>query len=592
MNEPTASNGSNGEGASRPIDLLITGATIVDGTGRERFVGDLAVDDGVIVAVGPALDREAEAVIDAAGLLLTPGFVDIHTHYDGQATWDPVLDPSSSHGVTTVVMGNCGVGFAPVRPGQENWLVELMEGVEDIPGTALHEGIQWEWETFPEYLDALGRREYAIDIAVFMPHAPLRVYVMGERGAAHEDANEADMAEMARLVREGIEAGAVGFSTSRSLNHKSLDGELVPGTYAGADELTQLAQAVVDAGGGLFEVVPMGETGDDHELTLGEISLLADVSRSTDLPVSFLMVQSMGAPELWRDQLALVERENAAGARLIPQVAARPGGMLLGAASYHGLMRRPTFRRLEEQLDLEDLLVELRKPDVKASILAEEDLPPDPNRQFEGLCESTPRMWHLAFPLGSHPDYEPTAEQSIAGLAAASGRDPWDVYYDHIASGRYLLGAFTNYPQITQDPLAEMMTHPATVIGLSDGGAHVKMICDASAPTYLLTHWARDRSRGDRIPLETLVRKQCRDTARAVGLDDRGTLEVGKRADMNIIDLDALTLHAPRPVDDLPAGGRRVLQDASGYVATIVGGVTTRRGGEDTGARPGRLVRA
>lgn len=574
------------------FDLVISNGTIVDGTGRARFHGDIAVKDGVIVAVGPDIEGETTEHIDAEGLLVTPGFVDIHTHYDGQATWDPVLDPSASHGVTTVVAGNCGVGFAPVRPGQEGWLVELMEGVEDIPGTALHEGIQWEWETFPQYLDALGRREYALDIAVFMPHAPLRVYVMGERGARHEDATEADMAEMARLVREGVEAGAVGFSTSRTMNHKSLDGELVPGTFAGAEELTGLAAAVVDAGGGLFEVVPRGETGDDHDLTISEIALLADVSRTTGLPVSFLMIQSMGAPDLWREQLAAVADENSRGAMLIPQVGARPGGMLLGAASYHGLMRRPTYRRLEETLTLDELLVELAKPEVKAQILAEDDLPPDDRRQFEGLCDSTPRMWHLMFPLDSEPDYEPAPEQSIAGIAEATGRDPWEVFYDHIASGSFLLGAFTNYPQITQDPLAEMIAHPDTVVGLSDGGAHVKMICDASVPTYLLTHWARDRSRGATLPLETLVHKQTAGTAAAVGLDDRGVIEVGKRADLNIIDFEGLTLHAPRSVPDLPAGGRRVLQDVTGYVATIVNGTVTRREGNDTGARPGRLVRS
>ena len=574
------------------FDLKITGGTIVDGTGRARFVGDVAVRDGVIVEVAPTVDGDATEVIDATGLLVTPGFVDIHTHYDGQATWDPVLDPSSSHGVTTVVAGNCGVGFAPVRPGQEAWLVELMEGVEDIPGTALHEGIQWEWETFPEYLDALARREYAIDIAAFIPHAPLRVYVMGERGARNEPATAEDIAEMAEHVKAAIRAGAVGFSTSRSLNHKNLDGELVPGTFAAADELIGLAEAMVEAGGGLFEVVPMGETGDDAGMTLGEIALLAEVSVASDVPVSFLLVQSTGAPDLWRDQLDAVRKANADGARLIPQVAARPGGMLLGAASYHGLMRRPTYRRLEDSLPLDELLVELQKPEVKAAILSEQDLPADPHRQFEGLTDSTPHMFGRIFPLTAPLDYEPTAEQSIAGLADASGADPWEVLYDHIAAGELLLGAFTNYAQTTGDPLEQMLEHPDTVVGLSDGGAHVKMICDASAPTYLLTHWVRDRTRGDRLSLETVVHKQAAATAEVVGLTDRGTVEVGKKADLNVIDFDHLELHEPRSVDDLPAGGRRILQDVTGYVATVVSGVVTRRDGADTGARPGRLVRA
>ena len=572
-------------------DLLITGGTIVDGTGAPRFVGDVAITDGRIVAVGASIDGEAREVIDATGLIVTPGFVDIHTHYDGQATWDPTLDPSASHGVTTVVAGNCGVGFAPVHPGDETRLVELMEGVEDIPGTALHEGIQWEWETFPEYMDALARREFGMDVAVFLPHAPLRLYVMGERGERNEDATADDIAAMAEHVRAAIEAGAVGFSTSRSLNHKTLDGELVPGTFAGFEELAGLVQAMMDAGGGLFEVVPTGETGADADQILGEIALMAEVSRATGAEVTLLLIQSLGAPELWREQLAAIAAENAAGARLVPQVAARPGGMLLGVASYHGLMRRPTYRRLEETLTVDELLAEMQKPEVKAQILAEADLPPDPHRQFEALCDSTPFMFNRMFPLGDDLDYEPSEDRSVAGIAAATGSDPYEVLYDELASGRFLLGAFTNYAQATSEPLREMITHPDTVMGLSDGGAHVKMICDASAPTYLLTHWARDRSRGETIPLELVVQKQSAGTATAVGLTDRGTIEVGKKADLNVIDFDRLTLHAPRSVPDLPAGGRRVLQDASGYVATIVDGVVVRRADADTGARPGRLVR-
>ncbi len=574
------------------FDLKIINGTIVDGTGSPRFIGDIAITDGVVVEVGTAIDGDAAEVLDATGLVVTPGVVDIHTHYDGQATWDPVLDPSASHGVTTVVIGNCGVGFAPVRPGKEEWLVELMEGVEDIPGTALHEGIQWSWETFPEYLDALAARDYAMDVAAFLPHAPLRVYVMGDRGAQDLEPNAEEIAQMADHVRASIKAGAIGVSTSRSLNHRTLDGELVPGTFANSTELVALAQAMVDAGGGLFEAVPTGETGDDHETVLNEIALMAEVSKRTGAPVSFLMIQSMGAPDLWKEQLAAVAAANSDGAQLVPQVAGRPGGMLIGVATYHGLMRRPTFRRLESELSYDELLVELQKPEVKATILAEENLPEDPHRQYESIADNMAYMFERLFVLGDPPDYEPTRDRSIAGIAEASGKDPWEVLYDAIAGGALLLGAFTNYANTSQDHLAVMLEHPDTVIGLSDGGAHVRCICDASLPTYMLTHWTRDRTRGELLPIEAIVRKQSALTAEVVGLSDRGTLEVGKRADINVIDLDRLTLHPPRPSDDLPAGGRRILQDATGYVATIVNGVVTRRNDADTGARPGRLVRA
>jgi len=573
------------------FDLKICNGTIVDGSGGAPFVGDVAITDGRIVAVGE-VSGPATETIDATGLVVAPGWVDIHTHYDGQATWDPVLDPSASHGVTTVVVGNCGVGFAPVRPGKEQWLVELMEGVEDIPGTALHEGIEWSWETFPEYLDALGSRRYAMDVAAFVPHAPLRVYVMGDRGALDVEPTEAEIEQMAEHVRASIAAGAIGVSTSRSLNHRTLDGELVPGTFADSDELVGLARAMMEAGGGLFEAVPSGETGVDRDLVVGEIELLGEVSRRTGAPVSFLMIQASGAPELWRDQLATVHAQNAAGARLVPQVAGRPGGMLVGVATYHGLMRRPTFRRLEAELSYEDLLVELQRPETKAAILSEADLPPDPTRQYEAIADSTAFMFEMLYVLGDPPEYEPTRDRSIAGIAEATGRDPWEVLYDSIAAGQLLLGAFTNYASASQDHLHEMLSDPDTVLGLSDGGAHVRFICDASLPTYLLTHWTRDRTRGARLPIESVVHKQTSATAAIVGLHDRGRIDVGLRADLNVIDLDNLRLHPPHPVDDLPAGGRRILQPASGYVATIVNGVVTRRNDRDTGARPGRLVRA
>jgi N-acyl-D-aspartate/D-glutamate deacylase len=574
------------------FDLKIINGTIVDGTGSPSYVGDIAIKDGLIAEIGSALSGDARETIDATGLIVSPGFVDIHTHYDGQATWDPVLDPSASHGVTTVVVGNCGVGFAPVRPGKEEWLVELMEGVEDIPGTALHEGIEWSWETFPQYLDALAAREYSMDLAAFLPHAPLRVYVMGDRGALDVEPTETEISEMASHVRASIEAGAIGVSTSRSLNHRTLDGELVPGTFANSTELVALAQAMVDAGGGLFEAVPTGETGEDYETILNEIALLAEVSKRTGAPVTFLMIQSMGAPDLWKEQLSAVAKANAEGAQLVPQVAGRPGGMLIGVATYHGLMRRPTFRRLESELSYEALLLELQKPEVKAAILAEENLPEDPNRQYESIADNMAYMFERLFVLGDPPDYEPTRDRSIAGIAEATGKDTWEVLYDSIAGGALLLGAFTNYANGSQDHLAVMLENPDTVLGLSDGGAHVRFICDASLPTYMLTHWTRDRTRGDRLSLESIVRKQTALTAEVVGLTDRGTLEVGKKADVNVIDLDHLTLRPPHPADDLPAGGRRILQNASGYVATIVSGVVTRRDDSDTGARPGRLVRA
>ena len=574
------------------FDLKIINGTIVDGTGAALRQGDIAIRDGFIVEIGSSVEGDATETIDATGLVVAPGFVDIHTHYDGQATWDPVLDPSASHGVTTVVVGNCGVGFAPVRPGREQWLVELMEGVEDIPGTALHEGIQWSWETFPEYLDALADRHFSMDVAAFVPHAPLRVYVMGDRGALDVEPTSEEIEQMADHVRSSIAAGAIGVSTSRSLNHRTLDGELVPGTFADSTELVALAQAMVDAGGGLFEAVPTGETGDDEQTVLGEIALLAEVSMRTGAPVSFLMIQSMGAPDLWKQQLAAVAEANQRGVQLVPQVAARPGGMLIGVATYHGLMRRPTFRRLESELSYEELLVELAKPEVKAAILSEDDLPEDPDRQYESIADSTAFMFERLYVLGDPPDYDPPRERSIAGIAEATGMDPWEVLYDSIAGGDLLLGAFTNYANATQDHLEVMLSHPDTVIGLSDGGAHVRFICDASMPTYLLTHWTRDRTRGELLPIEDIIRKQSALTAQTVGLTDRGTLEVGKRADINVIDVDNLRIHPPRPCDDLPAGGRRILQDATGYVATIVNGVVTRRSDIDTGARPGRLVRA
>ena len=573
-------------------DLIIRGGTVVDGTGATRFIADVAISNGAITAIGTDLG-DAREVVDATGLVVTPGFVDIHTHYDGQATWDDLLEPSSGHGVTTVVAGNCGVGFAPVRPGKEEWLVQLMEGVEDIPGTALHEGICWGWESFPEYLDVLDSRTYAIDIATYVGHGPIRAYVMGDRGARNEPATPEDIAGMKRLVTEAIRAGAIGFSSSRTLNHKARDGEPVPGTFAAEDELNGLADGVTDAGGGLFEIAPQGLEF-EAEVFLGEVDLLSRIALRTGLPVTFAMLQNERNPDSWRVALDKVDATNAAGGNMRPQIAARPFGMMIGWANNNPFTKRPTLIDLISRLDGDTLRAELRKPEIKAAILRETDLPSDPSIQFDGLGPFLQLMLDKIYSMGATPNYEPAPENTVAALAAAHGVDPLDMAYDLLneADGNaFLMLPFFNYVGGTQDAIYEMLRHPATVSGLSDGGAHCRMICDASIPTYVLSHWARDR-KGLKLSLEEAVKCQTSDTAEVVGFHDRGTIQVGKRADLNVINMDTLDLEYPRAVDDLPAGGRRLMQAAHGYVATIVNGEITRRNGVDTGARPGRLVRA
>ena len=573
-------------------DLIIRGGTVVDGTGAPRFLADIAIGNGRITAIGNDLG-DATEVLEATGLIVTPGFVDIHTHYDGQATWDSLLEPSSGHGVTTVVAGNCGVGFAPVRPGKEEWLVQLMEGVEDIPGTALHEGISWGWESFPEYLDLLDSRRYAIDIAAYIGHGPLRAYVMGDRGARNEPATNDDIAGMKKLVTEAIMAGAVGFSSSRTLNHKARDGEPVPGTFAAEDELNGLADGVVDAGGGLFEVAPQGLEF-EAEVFLGEVDLLSRIALRTKLAVTFAMLQNERNPDSWRIALAKVDETNAAGANMRPQIAARPFGMMIGWANNNPFTKRPTLISLVSRFSGEQLFAELRKPAVRATILSEADLAADPSIQFDGLASFLQTMLDKVYAMGDPPNYEPSPENTVAELAAARGVSPMEMAYDLLNESNgtaFLMLPFFNYVGGTQDAIYEMLQHPATVSGLSDGGAHCRMICDASIPTYVITHWARDRN-SLKLTLEQAVKMQTYDTAEVVGFHDRGTIEVGKRADINVIDIDELELEYPRAVDDLPAGGRRLMQAARGYVATIVNGEVTRRNGIDTGARPGRLVRS
>jgi N-acyl-D-amino-acid deacylase len=578
------------------LDLKICNGTIVDGTGKERFVGDVGVRDGLIVEVKPGggITAEAAETVDATGLAVLPGWVDVHSHYDGQVTWDGLLEPSSGHGVTTVVMGNCGVGFAPVETGREEWLIGLMEGVEDIPGSALSEGMTWGWNTVPEYMDVLDKSRLAVDVAAQVAHGPLRAYVMGDRGARNEPATPEDVAAMARIVQEAIEAGALGFSTSRELGHRAIDGEVVPGTFADAQELFELARAAKRGGRSVFEVAPRGASGLEHESAAAELDWMSRLALEVDLPVSFLLFQVKSNPSLWRQLMEGAAKAVAGGAEVRAQVAARPFGMMLGLKNHHVFSARPTYRRLASQHSFAELVEQLRRPDVKAAILAESDLPAHIAPPASPKAGSMRNGLEQLYFLGDPPDYEPGPERRVAAMAEAAGEDLLSFVYDLLLGDngeRLLMFPIFNFVDGNHDAIYEMLSHPNTISGAADGGAHCSVICDASYPTYLLSHWARDRSRGPRLPVEFLVRKQTSETAHLYGLGDRGVLAAGKRADINVIDLDSVQIRPPRVVDDLPAGGSRVLQEAVGYRMTVVSGTVTRREGVDTGARPGRLIR-
>lgn len=561
-------------------DLVIRGGTVVDGTGKERFEGDVAVDGGRIVAVGD-VGEKGRREIDAAGRLVSPGWVDIHTHYDGQVTWDPILAPSSWHGVTTIVMGNCGVGFAPVREGQQNFLIELMEGVEDIPGTALHEGMSWNWETFPEYLDALEKMPRTMDVATQVPHCSVRAYVLGDR--AHENlVTDAEIGEMQRITREGLEAGAFGFTTSRTVVHRSVHGH-VPGTWSEPRELLGIGQALKVRGGAMFEMVS-DTLGKDPDR-----SWMEQLAKETGCGVTYALAQEPRHPEAYREALEFAQQSTAAGGRIVPQIPCRPTGLLFGLqSSFHPFVGHPTYGALGK-LPLAERAAAIANPETRAKILAEETLIKDP------VTRALLMNFSQIFPLGDPADYEPTQEMSLAAQAKREGRRPEEILLDGMAAngGRdFYFAPLLNYASYSHEPLREMMLHPNSVLGLSDGGAHCGLICDAGMPTYLLTHWARDRKRGEQIPLELAVHLQTGRTASVYGMRDRGTLEIGRKADINIIDFDRLRTHAPEMVFDLPAGGRRLVQRVDGYDATIVAGEVTMEHGEPTGARPGRLVRA
>ena len=564
-------------------DLTIRNGLLVDGTGAPARPADVVVDGDRIVGVTePGQGSAGHREIDADGRLVTPGFVDIHTHYDGQATWDPEMTPSGWHGVTTVVMGNCGVGFAPADPARRDWLIQLMEGVEDIPGTALAEGMSWNWESFPEYLDELDSMPRVMDVAAQIPHGAVRGYVMGERGAANEPASAEDIALMSKLVEEGLRAGAVGFTTTRTVLHRAKDGELAAGTTAEVEELLGLGDALGAAGTGVFGVAS------DMIDPTPEFEWMIEISRRTGRPVTFGCLQNDVRPEQWRELLDRAADANAAGARIVPQVAGRPACLLFGfESSVHPFITHRAYREIAH-LPLAERVAELRTPERREAILSEEVT-------RSGFGAYLLSSFQKLFPLGDPPDYEPAPERSVAAIAAREGRRPEEVTYD-LMLGRdgteLLYFPMLGYSHGDFEAMREMLDRDDTVLGLGDGGAHCGILCDASLPTYMLTHWSRDRDRGARFTLEQVVAMQTSRTAALYGFDDRGVVAPGLRADLNVIDLDGLRLSPPEMVHDLPAGGRRLIQRATGFAATICAGEPVRLDDQSTGSRPGRLVRS
>jgi len=567
-------------------DLVIRSGLVVDGTGDAPRAADVAIDNGRITKVG-VVEVAGDREIDATDLIVTPGFVDIHTHYDGQVTWDPLLTPSIWHGVTTVVMGNCGVGFAPAKPDEHEWLIGLMEGVEDIPGAALSEGIKWGWETFPEFLDYLDTVPLALDIGTQVPHGAVRGYVMGERGARNEPATPDEINAMARIVQEGVEAGALGLSTSRTIAHRAIDGEPVPGTFAAEDELFGLGQALADANAGVFELAPAGVMGEDLAAPASEMDWMRRLAEATGRPITFALSQHDQAPDQWKELLDLALNAWDAGIPIRPQIAGRPTGLLLGLQTFHPLLMRPSYQAIAH-LPLAERVAEMKKPAVRKAILSEKVTNADDRMSFIGMGLDR------VFPIGNPPDYEPAPETSIAAQAERLGVDQMELFYDLLLEDQgasLLVRPLLGYSNFSFEPIREMLLHPTTALGLGDGGAHVGAICDASIETTMLVHWARDRTRGAKLPLELVVRKMTSDTASLYGLNDRGVLASGYRADVNVIDFKNLRLDQPKMVHDLPGGARRLLQKADGYRSTFVAGTEVMHNGVDTGARPGQLVR-
>ena len=567
-------------------DIVIRGGTIIDGTGKAAFTGDVAISNGRIVGVG-GKQGPAKREIDADGLLVTPGWVDAHTHYDGQAMWDPLLAPSCWHGVTTVLFGNCGVGFAPVKKHHRDALMDLMEGVEEIPNPVLAAGLSWDWETFPQFMDALERRPHAIDIAAQAAHLPLRVYVMGDRAVRREPATPDDIAEMRRLTIEALQCGAFGFTTSRTDSHKTPDGELVPSRDADADELVGIGSALGAVGMGAFG---MNSDFDDEDYELNWMTRLA---RQSGRPVWFLLTDRYEDPQRWRRLLNATHAARAQGISFTAQIAGRPIGVMMGVGTaLNPFTVRPSYKKIEA-LSIEEQRQRLRDPQVRRQILAEAPSDADVAKLAQ-FRQAVTRKWERFYVMGDPPDYEPAPEKSVAAIAAREGRPPDEVAYDYIAGGdgQYLYFPVVNYVTGDHAPIFEMLNDPACLFGLSDGGAHCTSIVDAGVPTFMLMHWGRDRGRGPRLPLEKLVKRQTSETADFFGFGDRGRLAPELRADINVIDFDGLKVRKPELVHDMPAGGRRFVQHVEGYEATLVAGRPIFERGERTGAMPGRLVRA
>ena len=564
------------------INLVIRGGTVIDGTGAAPFEADIALAGGRIVAVGDVPGGRAEE-IDAKGQIVTPGFVDIHTHYDGQAVWDSHLAPSSWHGVTTAVMGNCGVGFAPVKPADRTRLIELMEGVEDIPAPVMHEGLDWNWQSFAQYLDALERRARDIDVCALLPHAAVRVFVMGERATFQENANQADIAQMRQIAVEAMQAGAFGFSTSRTISHKTLAGEYTPTLRAQEEELTGIALGLREVGRGILEIVSDWNEPD----AATEFAMLRRVVERCGRPAVFSLNQRHDRTEVWRELIALSNQAKADGLSIRPVFPPRGIGIMLGLqGTQNPFSGTPSYKAIAG-LPLADKVAAMQDPQLRRAILSEDPLA---GSNFPLIRRIG---YERMFPFGDPLDYEPARENSLAAIAAREGRSAPEVAYDLLVAdgGRnFIYASLVNYAGYTLDPCREMLAEPNAIVGLGDGGAHVGFISDANFPTFLLTYWGRDRREG-RFPLPELVRRQTSDTARAVGLHDRGVVEVGMKADLNVIDFDRLELERPYITFDLPAGGRRLLQRARGYSATIKAGEVTFRAGEATGALPGKLVR-